>query len=153
MIGRLYDRFAGALYQYAVMVLADPDAAADVVQQVFVSMLRHSRQIEQDERYLRRAVRNECYSLLRRRQRDGAAAASSPLVEPVAESDDIDLRLTLERTLRALTPEQREVVHLKVYEGMTFQEIATLVGENANTIASRYRYAMEKMRAQLGARR
>lgn len=152
MIGRLYDRFAGALYRYAVMVLADPDAAADVVQQVFASMLRQRREIAQAEHYLRRAVRNECYSVLRRRPRDTAAIAPSPLLEPVAALDDIDLRLTIEQTLRTLSPEQREVVHLKVYEGMTFQEIATLVGENANTIASRYRYAMEKMRVQLGAR-
>jgi RNA polymerase sigma-70 factor (ECF subfamily) len=65
-------------------------------------------------------------------------------------ADDPDLRIAIERALRALPPEQREVVHLKAFDGMTFQEIADATGESINTIASRYRYAMEKMRAQLG---
>jgi DNA-directed RNA polymerase specialized sigma24 family protein len=40
----------------------------------------------------------------------------------------------------------RRAVHLKVWEGMTFQEIAHLTGESLNTAASRYRYAIEKLR-------
>jgi RNA polymerase sigma-70 factor (ECF subfamily) len=54
--------------------------------------------------------------------------------------------------MRSLPPEQREVVHLKVFEGLTFQEIADLAGESINTVASRYRYALEKLRGQLGTR-
>jgi RNA polymerase sigma-70 factor (ECF subfamily) len=151
-IGRLYDRFGGALYRYAVMVLADPAAAADVIQQVFVAVLRRDLEaVEQSERYLRRAVRNECFSALRRRRRE--AESGGPLLEPLAPIDDVDARLTIEQALRALPPEQREVVHLKVYEGMTFQEIADSTGESINTVASRYRYAMEKLRAEVGARR
>ena len=55
----------------------------------------------------------------------------------------------IEQAMRALSPEQREVVHLKVFEGWTFQEIADFGGESINTVASRYRYAMDKMRDQL----
>jgi RNA polymerase sigma-70 factor, ECF subfamily len=39
------------------------------------------------------------------------------------------------------------VIHLHVFEGMTFQEAADAMGESINTIASRYRYAVEKLRA------
>jgi RNA polymerase sigma-70 factor, ECF subfamily len=45
--------------------------------------------------------------------------------------------------------DQREVIHLHVFEGRTFQEIATLAGESINTIASRYRYALQKLRQAL----
>jgi RNA polymerase sigma-70 factor (ECF subfamily) len=48
--------------------------------------------------------------------------------------------------LRDLPPDQREVLHLHVYEGLTFQEIGDLAGLSINTIASRYRYALEKLR-------
>jgi RNA polymerase sigma-70 factor (ECF subfamily) len=148
-IGELYDRFAAGLYRYALMILADPPAAADVVQQVFVALLRLDCAIESDERYLRRSVRNECYSALRRRQRD-PGAPSEPLLEVIAAADDRpDERLAIEQAMRTLPPEQREVVHLKVFEGMTFQEIADLCGESINTVASRYRYAIEKLRDQL----
>jgi RNA polymerase sigma-70 factor (ECF subfamily) len=58
-------------------------------------------------------------------------------------------RLAVQQAMRALPPEQREVVHMKVFEGMTFQEIADTTDEPLNTVASRYRYALEKLRAFL----
>ena len=148
-IGRLYDRHGAALYRYAVMVLADTAAAADVVQTVFVALLRRRSAPVLDERYLRRAVRNECFSALRKRRRDVLASAVPILEAADAASDRPDERLALEQALRELPPDQREVVHLKVFEGMTFQEIADLTDESINTIASRYRYALEKLRVQL----
>jgi DNA-directed RNA polymerase specialized sigma24 family protein len=78
-IGRLYDQYAAGLYRYALIVLADPAAAADAVQQVFVGLLRGSAVVESDERYLRRAVRNECFSTFRRRRRDPDGARGTLL--------------------------------------------------------------------------
>jgi RNA polymerase sigma-70 factor (ECF subfamily) len=148
-IGPLYDRHGASLYRYAVMVLADPAAAADVVQTVFVSLLRRRASPEFDERYLRRATRNECFSALRKRRRDVLASAG-PLLETVeGRRDRPDERIALDRALRELPAAQREVVHLKTFEGMTFEEIAALTDESINTIASRYRYALEKLRASL----
>ena len=70
-IGRAYDRYARDLYRYALMILADRDAAADTVQQVFLAVLgRPAGEVDDVERYLRRAVRNECYSALRSRRRE-----------------------------------------------------------------------------------
>ena len=148
-IGQVYDRYGAALYRYAVMVLADPAGAADVVQTVFVALLRRRSQPDVDAHYLRKAVRNECFSALRVRRRDVLASAA-PLLETVeGQSDRPEERLALEQALRELPPEQREVVHLKAFEGMTFQEIADLIGESINTVASRYRYGIEKLRAYL----
>ena len=150
-IGRLYDRFAGVLYRYALMILADPAGAADAVQQVFVALLGGAGGVMDDEeRYLRRAVRNACYSALRQRRPNVMSASDAPLLEAVAaDRDRPDERIAIEQSMRALPPGQREVVHLKVFEGWTFQEIADLGGESINTVASRYRYAMDKMREQL----
>jgi RNA polymerase sigma-70 factor (ECF subfamily) len=53
--------------------------------------------------------------------------------------------LKIEAALRELPPEQREVIHMKVYEGNTFQQVADLLGVSINTVASRYRYAMDKL--------
>ena len=146
-VGRLYDQFGASLYRYALMILADPSAAADAVHDVFVALMRGTPSLDDAGHYLRRAVRNECYSVLRKRRT--AASSTDPLIEAVS-ADDPDLRIAIERALRELPPEQREVVHLKAFEGMTFREIADATGESINTVASRYRYAMEKMRAQLG---
>jgi RNA polymerase sigma-70 factor (ECF subfamily) len=48
--------------------------------------------------------------------------------------------------IRELPPEQREIVYLHVFEGLTFQEIATGLEASINTVAARYRYALGKLR-------
>jgi RNA polymerase sigma-70 factor (ECF subfamily) len=147
-IALAYDQYAAGLYRYAVMLLGDEASAADAVHQVFAARLRQRQAIDNDEHYLRRAVRNECYSALRRRQRE--RARSGALLEPIDRARaDTEQQVAIERVLRALPPEQREVVHLKIFEGLTFQEIADRTEESINTVASRYRYAIEKMRAHL----
>ena len=154
LAGRLYDSYGASLYRYALMLLADRSAAEDAVQQVFASLLKGSARavepaaIQKDAHYLRRAVRNECFSALRRKSvRDVHGGA---LLEELAGPDERpEERLALERALRSLPPEQREVVHLHLYEGLTFQEIADAAGESINTVASRYRYALAKLRQTL----
>jgi len=148
----LYDRFAATLFRHAAMILADRAAAADVVQNVFLKLAKAGSSGEVESvAYLRRAVRNECYSVMRTRRRDVVVAVDAALLERVEGADDRPAeRLALEQALQELPAEQREVVHLKVWEGMTFQEIADLTGESLNTAASRYRYATEKLRIILG---
>ncbi len=153
-IARAYDEHGAMLYRYALLIVADPAVAEDAVHEVFVKLLAGSSRrddIQSSLAYLRRAVRNQCYSWLRTRQRDAPAAVpgAGSLLEPVRPAPQDD-RLMLEEALRALPPEQREVVHLKVFEGLTFSQIADVTGVPLNTAASRYRYAIGKMGEQLG---
>jgi len=148
LVGRLYDEHGPSLYRYALILVAEHGAAEDVLHQVFATLMRHKTELENAEHYLRRAVRNECYSMLRRRV--SHPVVSAPLLEssqpePVSADD----RIALETAIVALPPDQREVVHLHVFEGMTFQEVAVATGESINTVSSRYRYALEKLRATL----
>jgi RNA polymerase sigma-70 factor (ECF subfamily) len=150
---RLYDSFGASLYRYALMILANREAAEDVLQQVFVVLLdRGVRHIADEERYLRRAVRNGCYSALRHEKVRGASPADVALLEAIA-ADRPDVseedRLTLAAAIRQLPAEQREVLHLHVFEGWTFKDVAEITGESLNTAASRYRYAIDKLKAIL----
>jgi RNA polymerase sigma-70 factor (ECF subfamily) len=150
-IGRAYDRFAGVMYRHALMILADPAGAADAVHQVFTSWLGAAGPApDEEERYLRRAIRNACYSALRLRRGSVITPDGEALLElAVAARDRPEERIAIEQVMRALPAEQREVIHLKVFEGWTFQEIADLGGDSINTVASRYRYAMAAMRERL----
>lgn len=148
-MGRLYDEHGASLFRYALMLLSDHAAAEDVIQEVFASILRQSTPLDAPTHYLRRAVRNKCYSTLRRRVTRPTLA--QPLLEPaVPEAVNAHERVALEHALMTLPAEQRELVHLHVFEGMTFQEVAEATGESINTVASRYRYALEKLRTRLG---
>src|SRR5687768_10481467 len=150
-LGALYDRHAAGLYRYAVMILADTEAAADAVQQVFTRLVDpRLRRPDVEANYLRRAIRNECFSMLRDRHRRQPAADSHEILESMAAPDDaLEDRLAIQAALLALRADQREVIHLKIFEGLTFLEIAELTDESINTIASRYRYALEKLRTVL----
>jgi RNA polymerase sigma-70 factor (ECF subfamily) len=55
----------------------------------------------------------------------------------------------LEQAVKALPPNLREVLVLKIWSGLTFQEIARALDIPANTAASRYRYALERLRESL----
>ena len=147
-MGRLYDEYGASLFRYALMLLADHATAEDAVQQVFSAVMRQKGALDNAAHYLRRAVRNECYSALRRRVAQPVLA--KPLLEPISvEAVSVDQRIALERAIVTLPPEQREVIHLHVFEGMSFQETADATGESINTVASRYRYALEKLRNEL----
>ena len=148
LVGRLYDEYGVSLFRYALMLLADHSAAEDALQQVFAAVMRQTAALDNPAHYLRRAVRNECYSALRRRPLQ--PSLGEPLLEPaVPERVSVEERIALERALVSLPVEQREVVHLHVFEGMTFKEVAEASGESINTVASRYRYAIDKLRIDL----
>jgi RNA polymerase sigma factor (sigma-70 family) len=147
-VARWYSECGPRLFRYAVMLLTDRRDAEDVLQQVFASVLADSRvKPAEPEAYLRTAVRNAAYSCLRRRRT--ARAAAGQILEPVTSGCSPAEQAALEQALRLLSPEQREVVHLHVYEGMTFQEVARATGESINTVAARYRYALARLRRTL----
>ena len=148
---RLYDAYGAPLYRYALTLLASREAAEDVVHQVFLALIERQVRMEDEERYLRRAVRNACYSALRRRVRRTHAAAHDWLESVEAHGPAVapEDRIALAAAIRQLPMDQREVLHLHAFEGRTFRDIAETTGESANTVASRYRYALEKLKALL----
>lgn len=145
----LYDRFGPALYRVARALVRSAEDAEDAVQEVFVGLVRARRGLPAV-----RDLRAYLFAALRRaaaRRRAGrekpAPLDAVPAREPPAVETDEAVRL--EKALALLPPGQREVIALKVDGGLTFAEIADLLGISPNTAASRYRYALEKLRAAL----
>jgi len=145
----LYDRHGPALYRVALALLGSREAAEDAVQDVFAALVRSRHKLAgvADLRaYLFAALRRAAARLASERK-------ARPLVADVAAQPrclNAERAADLERALAALPPEQREVLALKIDGELTFAEIAVLLGVSANTAASRYRYALEKLRAALG---
>ena len=156
VLERIYDDHAGPMFRYAMSLLGSSDDAEDAVQDVFVRIAREQKRLARilDVRaYLLTAVRNAGWSKLRTRRRRGEVddrlSLDIGLMPDTCESISPAESLALRESFSRLPVEQREVVTLKVYDGMTFKEIARLTGVSINTVASRYRYAMDRLRQGL----
>lgn len=147
-IRSLYQTHGPALAAYACCCGLDFASAEDIVQQVFLKLLRSDEPAPLAPlAYAYRAVRNASLNLLRNRRRE------LPLLENetwfIHPTSNPEHSLALQKVLRELPPEQQETVFLRIWSGMTLQEIADATCTPLNTVASRYRYALEKLRILL----
>lgn len=151
-LAQAYDRFGPKLFAYLKAILRNADAAEEVLQELFCKLARRGglSDIERVEHYLFRAAHNEARRWFRRNQLIRVETIRMDLVEAKApERTDPHQTEAVNRALAALPTEQAEVIHLKVYAGMTFARIARVLSCSINTAASRYRYACEKLRRGL----
>ena len=156
-VEELYDQFGPSLFRYAFALLSSAEDAEDAVQEVFVRVARESKRlakVRNPKTYLFAATRNAAYSVLRSRQRKQELQdAIQGDVQSRSESggpDGVAECAALGEAFEKLPTEQREVLVLKVFEQMTFREIAGAVGASINTVASRYRYGIARLRDALG---
>ena len=150
----LYDRLGGRMFRVAMLLLRDRQEAEDAVQDVFVSLVRSRHRllgVDDLEAYVFSIVRHMAARRGLRRtaeQKTIRALAENPPVEPGSDGSEADAD-ALALAVGALPQEQREVIALKVDAGLTFAQIAQVLEISANTAASRYRYAVERLRRTL----
>jgi len=123
--------------------------AEDIVQEAFVRFWRKQHSIE-NRGLLYATVRSVALDLLRRDSRRArreavAVLESEQTSEPHFSGEDESQRALAEAVGR-LPQEQREVVVMKIWNELTFQEIGTVLGISQNTAASRYRYALASLK-------
>jgi RNA polymerase sigma-70 factor (ECF subfamily) len=147
-VRRLYDQHGPALVAYACSFVTDAAAAEDVVHQVFLRLLSAEiRTPEVPAAYVYRAVRNAALNARRSGQKNAPLDVSSSVFE--LHDGNREAALALQHALAELPEEQREVVVMRVWSGMTLEEVAAATAAPINTVASRYRYALEKLRERL----
>jgi RNA polymerase sigma-70 factor (ECF subfamily) len=147
-VRRLYERHGPALLAYARSFVADAAAAEDVLHQVFLKLLRGQTSVpDSPAAYLYRAVRNSALNARRNGFGDTTLRETGPWF--VHRGGDQDGAIALQAALAQLPDEQREVVMMRVWSGMTLEEIAAATAVSLNTVGSRYRYALAKLRERL----
>ena len=142
-VRRLYEIHGRGLLAYACALLHDPSEAEDVLHQVFLHLLRDGATEISSAGYLFRAVRNRVLNHLRGRSREVALDGEAQWLD--GPSGSTEIALALQSALRTLPEEQREVIVLRVWGQLTFDEVARVVGVSPNTAASRYRYGLAKL--------
>jgi RNA polymerase sigma factor (sigma-70 family) len=152
---RIYENHKPSLLGVARALLNDASAAEDVLHDVFVSFAAQAGRFALKgslKGYLAICVANRARNVNRQDRRpdplDGAECprrqgnASQAVLE--AEQHGI-----VTSAMEQLPPEQREVIALHVLGALRFREIAHESGESINTIQSRYRYGLKKLRSLL----
>jgi RNA polymerase sigma-70 factor (ECF subfamily) len=158
----LYERYAGRAMAIALRVLQQPHEAEEVVQETFLEIWKRASSYDPN----RGAVAAWVCTIARTRAIDrlrlqssatrAAAAAAAPLPPsrtPVEAVEQREARGVIEAALRALPEEQRQVIELAYFSGLSQSEIADRTGEALGTVKTRVRLAMEKLSALVGSDR
>src|SRR5882724_7648119 len=154
---RLYDEHAQALFAFLLNFTRNESDTRDVLQDVFVKLSRQPgllRGAREERSFLIRLAHNAAIDLMRRRgtrekHHEHFGAEPEKIFAPASDPDEAAFRDELSTALAELPAEQRAVVHLKLWEGLTFEQIAEALGIPPNTAASRYRYGLDKLRERL----
>ena len=144
-VRRLYELHGPALLAYACAFLRDPSGAEDVVHQVFLRLLReHVTVSGPPVGYLFRAVRNGALNHIRGRSREVELCGDGQWLE--SPSGSTEMAMALQSALQSVPEEQREVIVLRIWGQLTFEEAGAVIGISPNTAASRYRYGLAKLK-------
>lgn len=162
---RFYDLLAPTAFGLIRRVLRDPEAAAEVLQEVFWQVWREAPRYDpkrgSPEAWLVMRAKTRAIDRLRSiRRRDRTFVA--PVDESVAQRNDgpaenpavvAEDRGLVQMALAQLPEPQRRVIELAFFEGLTQSEIATRLGEPLGTVKTRARLGLERLRGALRGER
>jgi RNA polymerase sigma-70 factor (ECF subfamily) len=145
----LWGRFSPRMIAYARAIVRDHEAAADIVQTVFLQVLKCPRErirsISDVAGWLVSLTRNAALNHIRTARRDRLRIRRLGGTGPGARAAHGDL----EAALAAIPRRDREILVLKHVAGLTFDQISIALGMNRNTAAARYRSALSRLRESL----
>ncbi|MFQ5688853.1 MAG: RNA polymerase sigma factor [Gemmatimonadota bacterium] len=154
----LYERHVDLVFALAMRVVAERDAALDVVQETFIRASRALAGFRGEASFrswLARIAMNETHTWLRRRAQRSEISldAASP---PVDEERPIDAKLARRETaarafafVRRLPEQQRDAVLLRITEGYSYREIGELLGTSEGSARVSYHHGISKLRAYM----
>jgi RNA polymerase sigma-70 factor, ECF subfamily len=158
-LAEVFDEFAPAVHAAALQVLGDP-AAQDVVQDVFVGLWCHPERYDATlsslRTYLNLCARHRALDVVRsdlrragREERNARLLRTPRPQSPGEQIADADTASTVRAAVRALPPEQRQVVELAYFGGLSYRDVARLMGIPEGTAKSRVRLAFAKLETVL----
>ena len=156
---RIYEKYIVYLVTLATALLNDVNTAEDIVHDVFVSFAQSAGRLRLEgslKAYLATCVVNRVRDRIRKRQRQPApldeansicSKANGPELSAVCSEELQQLSCVMAQ----LPYEQKEVIMLHLHGGLMFRQIATSQQVSINTVQSRYRYALDKLRSLLNS--
>ena len=154
----LVSRWEKRVYNYLLRITGHREDALDLTQDVFLKAYQNLRKLDDPSRFapwLYRIAHNEAYSMFRKRRPESDVDE----IEPEATEAGIaiggssvfpvELSLAVAAALDKLTPDQREAVVLKIYQGFKFEEMAEILSCPVSTVKSRLYTALDLLKTEL----
>jgi RNA polymerase sigma-70 factor (ECF subfamily) len=152
-LGLLFERHHGGLFDFFCRTVGDRLAAEDLVQEVFIRILKYRRTYRDEGRFqtwMFHIARNVRTDHVRRRRPDQlTSAVPEPATDGAGQAAAIETAQDVERLRRALMrlpDDRREVVVLARYRGMSHDEIAAVLRVDAGTVRVRLHRALKELR-------
>lgn len=159
-LGLLYDRYQRMVYRTALAITGDPDAAADLLQDVFLRLYRFAPRIDVErplEPWLYRMTANLAYTWVKRHK--GWSKSLEDIAEwllggrknpPLQQVESDDTWAQVQQAVLKLPLPQRLVVVLYYVNDLSLQEIADILAIPVGTVKSRLHYGREALKEHLG---
>ena len=150
----LVRRYQRPIYRLALRYVKSEADAKDVTQRTFVKALGALARFRADSSFrtwLYRIAINAALNHLRDRRREEARHGAEPEAPP-ADPADLDRgrrSAALRAAVAALPPRQRMVLELRVYDDLTFREVAALCGVSENAVKVSFHHAVAKLRERM----
>jgi RNA polymerase sigma factor (sigma-70 family) len=157
-LGELYDRFGRVAYGLALRIVRDPALAQDAVQDAMLSAWRTATSFDprrgKVSTWLLTLVHRRAVDVVRREDRRRAQPLDDAPIASVDATDETaevrEKRRAVQAALAELPPEQREVLELAYYGGLSQSQLAARLGVPLGTVKSRMFAALAKLRDLLG---
>ena len=156
---RIYEKYIVYLVTLATALLNDVNTAEDIVHDVFVSFAQSGERLKLEgslKAYLATCVVNRVRDRVRSKQRQTSTLDEADSICSTARGPELSAVCSeelqqLSRAMARVPYEQKEVVMLHVHGGMMFKHIAKSQQVSINTVQSRYRYALDKLRTLMNS--
>jgi RNA polymerase sigma-70 factor, ECF subfamily len=165
----LLGRHRKSVYNFILRFVGDKETAEDLLQETFMRVIKGADAYKRQAKFttwLYTIARNLCVDQTRRRKHRRHASLDAPmdasddsgsLMDVIASNEmasdrksvNKELFATMQRAIAGLSEEQREVFLMREFLDLPFKQIAEVVGVPENTVKSRMRYALEKLRLEL----
>ncbi|HVT38218.1 MAG TPA: RNA polymerase sigma factor [Gemmatimonadaceae bacterium] len=151
-LGPLFDRHHASIYALCTRLCGDDHTASDLVQEVFLRVLRFKESFRGDSSFrtwLYRIAHNACIDERRRVQssREEALIEPDSVVAPDGRHDTSSREATLDAALSRLAPDARDVLLMACCDGLTYRQIASVVGATEGAVRVRAHRALRKLRS------
>ena len=150
IVGQSYERYAARIEAFARGLLGDAQLAQDVVQTVYRKRIDQPPGGDNEEAWLFTVARNECLSILRRRQvrsRYQPPLKSAPAADLGAVASETSEWLT--RALDRLSDQDRDLIRRRFFDRESYETIATDRGTIPSTLSTQVHRLLKRLRKEL----